>query len=156
MSARVATNRKSWGRLTLLWVSLNHHGVTLKTSRAQGFFSSHRAGSSVTAGRATQPPHIFPMWERQPDDYLSSSRTGCHQPVLSSFLLQPVCHCGDQPAASGTERVAQGQRSSPQVKLLHGRSSHLHARVLQFARLERCCWLYTSDTHRCDQEWGAT
>lgn len=82
------------------------------------------------------------MW---PDCYLSSSCTGRNQSILPSFLLQPVCHCGNQPAAGGTEWVAQGQRSSPQVKLLHGRSSHLHAWVSHFVRRVQCkdsCWVF--------------
>lgn len=83
--------------------------------------------------------------------YLSSSCTCCHQPVLSSFLLKPVCHCSDQPAAGGTEWMTQGQRSSPQVKLLHGRCSHLHARALQFVRraMLRQLLSYSSDTFGC-------
>lgn len=58
--------------------------------------------------------------------YLSSSSTGCYEPILSSLLLQSVCYCGCQSAASGTEWVTQRQRTTPQIELLHGRSPNLH------------------------------
>lgn len=114
------------------WKQADVHGALVYN---QPFPTSHSSDVSST-------------WEHQPGDYyLSSSCTGCNQPVLSSFLLQPVCHCGDQPAARGTEWVAQGQGSSPQVKLLHGWSSHLHPWVLQFVKTGVTLFFVTNRIH---------
>ena len=45
--------------------------------------------------------------------HLSSGSARRHQPVLASLLAQTVRYRGDQPAAGGSERVAQGQGAAP-------------------------------------------
>lgn len=125
-----------WFLTVLLGVSLNHHGMTLENRQEKKklyykiatmliliqyiTLRSIHFNLSVTTNLITLGILNLTVC------YLSSSSTGCYESILSSLLLQSVCYCGCQSAASGTEWVTQRQRTAPQIELLHGRSPNLH------------------------------
>lgn len=78
--------------------------------------------------------------ERVNFSYVSTSSTSSDKGELSVLFVQAVSGSGDQADTGGAEWMADGQRATPQVKLVHGNGAYFtlttHVGLAERVRVE--------------------